>query len=339
MKSLGSSPRLHLDPRGKIDPGSMRSFLATLLVTTLLGGLFASALRADLSYLSTTRITGGALLKAALDKGAAVGAKKPLVVTYLIKGNRMGVLTKGHTTVISMDNETVYEIDFAAKTWSSKPFAQWKQTQETDVKEPTAAPNFQVSSRSGRTKPVGVLTARELIFTLIPAATLTPAGAQPVTNIAIDSWILTVPGFGELQEFRRKLGAKLGYVYALGMSGIAAVKPELLPAFEQAAKTIAQADDLPVETTIRMGGPGSGDLAPNGDVAPPEKGLVSETLSRVGSLAHRKSAGQSADEQDPSILAELTTELTNLGGAVDEAKLNVPGGFKELKPAAPKKEP
>jgi len=331
----------------------MRTFLATFLAMALLDGVFSATLRADLSCQSTTRITGGILLSAALDKEPAMGARKPFNVTYLIKGNRMAILTKGHTTVLSLDNDTVYEIDFTTKTYSSKPFAEIKQIEATNNKGSDAAPTFQVTSKSGRTKPVGVLTARERIFTMIAgtmtagtttagATTIEGATAQPVANIAVDSWTLTAPGFGELEDFRRRLAAKLGYAYALGLSGIAKLKPELLPAFEEAAKVIIEADEMPVEFTIRMGRRDSGDLAPNGDVAPPEKGLVSGTLSRLGSIAHKKNSGQSGDEQDSNataILAEVTSELSNLGGAVDEGKFNVPGGFKEIKPAAPKKEP
>jgi hypothetical protein len=309
---------------------------------TLLAGIFSGTLCADVSYQSTTRITAGVLLRAALEKEPSMGAKNPLVATYLIKGNRMATLTKGHTTILNLDNDTIYEINLGTKTYSSITFAQMKQILDKAMKD-AVAPAFQVSSKSGRTKAIGVLTAREQIFTMT-TGTMTPGGAsvQPVANIAIDSWILTVRGFDEVADFRRRLAAKLGYTYALGMSGIGMVKPELLPGFEEAAKVIIQADEMPVETTIRMGGPGSGDLAPNGDVAPPQKGVVSGTLSRIGSLAHKKNGQQSGDEQDPdapAILAELTTELSNFGGAVDESKFNVPAGFKESKPPAPKTGP
>jgi hypothetical protein len=330
--------------------------MRTLLVLAVLTGGFCGALRADFGYDVTIKLTGGSLFQVLEATGPlAHGAKKPFVSTHLIKGNRMATLTKDHATIVNLDNETIFEIDFAKKTYSSMTFAQKKLILDEAMKtgiasiNPTGsatAPAFQVSSQSGRTKTIGFLSARELIVTMKVegAGAASEPGVSPdsgsrpqlVTRILLDSWILTVPGFGEVENFHRQLGAKLGYAYASGMFDIGIVRPELLPGFEEIGKVIPDADDMAAEATIRMGGPGSGDLAPNDSASTSQKGIVSGALSRIGSLAHKKNNGrQSAPSDDepstPGLLLEMTTEVSNLaGGAADESKFNVPAGFKEV---------
>ncbi len=329
--------------------------MRTLLVIAVLTGGFCGALRGDFGYDVTIKLTGGSLFQVLEATGPlAHGAKKPFVSTHLIKGNRMATLTKDHATIVNLDNETIFDIDFAKKTYSSMTFAQKKLILDEAMKtgiasiNPTGsatAPAFQVSSQSGRAKTIGFLSARELIITMKVEGAGTEQSVspdsgsrpQPVTSILLDSWILTVPGFGEVENFHRQLGAKLGYAYASGMFDIGIVRPELLPGFEEIGKAIPDADDMAAETTIKMAGPGSADLAPNDSASSSQKGIVSGALSRIGSMAHKKNSGRqstpSDDEQGstPGLLLEMTTEVSNFaGGAADESKFNVPAGFKEV---------
>lgn len=316
--------------------------MRTLLVMTLLAGEFS--LRADFSYKSKTQLTGGTLFNAALAMGpAAREATKPVVTTHLIKGNRMATLTKDHTTVVNLDNETILEIDFSKKTYFSLTFTQMKQVLDQAMKEAIAGRSkssdgtFQVASKStGRTRSIGVMNAKEMVVTMTIEGASKEA-EETVTNILVDSWTLTVPGFGEAEDLRRKLGGKLSYAYASGMFKIGMLKPELLPGFEELAKVISQVDDMPVESLVRMGGPASGDLAPS--VSSEKSGVVSGALSRLGNMGRKKTNGrQSAsadDEQD--ILVEMTTELSDASaGTTEESKFNVPAGFKQVQPPASK---
>ena len=307
--------------------------MRTVAGIVLLAAVFSGSICADFSYTSTTQLTGGALYDAVLAMGSlGRGARKPIVAAHLIKGNRMATVTKDHATVVLLDNETIYEIDFVKKTYLIVTFAQMKQKLDQSIKVPRAA--FQVSSRfTGRTKAIGFLSAKESIVTMDMEGA-SEKGPQAVTHILVDSWLLTEPGYGEAEEFRRKLAAKLSYAYAAGIFEIGTVKPELLPGFEELAKVSNQVDEIPVESAIKMGGPGSGVLTPIEDA---KTGIVSETLSRIGSIGRKKAnrnSASTAGEQD--ILVEMTIELSNFSaGTADESKFNVPGGFKEVKPSAP----
>jgi len=281
----------------------MRNFL----VFTLLAGAFSGTLRADFRYDTRTELSG-----------SNFGARKPAVSTHFIKGNRMATFTKDHAMIVDLEKETILDIDFAKKTYVSTTFAQMKQT----VGHAGAEAIFQASSKSSdRTKSIGLWTANELIVTM----------TAPMIHILVDSWMMAMPGYSEVEEFRHKLAQKLGYAYASGMSDIGIAEPELLPGFEELGKMVNQSDDMPVESTIRMGGPDSGDLGESRlAVSSSEKGgLVSGALSRLGSLGRKKNSAR--DTAPPGMLIQITTELSNFSaGPVDESKFNVPPGFKQL---------
>lgn len=286
-------------------------------ISLLAAGLLAicGTLRADFGYQIHVEAKGPDLLVA------------PPIATHLIKGNRVARMIKGRTRVINLDNETITEIDYVKKTYSSLSFAQLKEK----LPHANGATAFQTSVKPGGTKQIGILTAREQRITMT-------AVSPTLAHIFLDCWTMTPPGFEEVQTFRLKLGAKLGYAFAVGLEEIAAMKPELLAGLDETAKVMMESDELPVETLIRMGGPSSGDLATTEDSSM-KPGMVAETLSRLESLGRRRpSSGKEEADQTPGLLADITVELSGFAaGPADEGKFNPPGGFKELKPAEPKK--
>jgi hypothetical protein len=128
------------------------------------------------------------------------------------------------------------------------------------------------------------------------------------------------------------------------MSEIGMLKPELLAGFEELGKVMNQADEVLVDSTIKMWGLRPGDPAPNDDIASPfqKNGIVSGALNRLGSLARKKSTASPSEQEttSPGLLVEMTMEQSNFnGGVVNESKFNVPAGFKQMQPPAPKTEP
>jgi hypothetical protein len=303
--------------------------MKTLLATILL----AAPLLADFNYESKTRFTGGSLLPALSEKQPL---DKPIVATRMIKGTRMATITKGRTIVVDLGPQTILEMNFAKKTYSLMTFAQMKEILDRAMKsrKDPATAIYKIDSKpSGGTKAFGFFNARELVvsMTLDAAAQATP---QSAAHVLVDAWHFTMPGFGEAEDFRAKLAEKLSPAYASGLSAIGILEPELLPAFEEFGKLINPGDDMPVQTTIRIGNPTSGDLGPIPERPAPQKGVVSGTISRIGSLTHKKSApAEDPEAVYPGLLLELTTELSNFGsGPADEVKFNVPEGFKQSQP-------
>lgn len=305
----------------------MRTFLAIAL---LCGA--CSSLRADFNYESKTSLKGGVLTEATLNMEPLILDGKAVVATHMIKTNRMVTLTKKHATIVNLNNSTIAEVDFAKKTYVSLTFDQMKHILDgAKAKGAAAGGTFEVSSKAaGGSKAFGFFNARRTILTMA----LPSAPASAVAHVMVDSWLLTMPGFSEAEDFRRKLGEKLSYAYASGLSEIGLLDPKFFAGLEELGKIDNEGDDMPVERTIRMGGPDAGDLEPRDPAAPPKNGVVSEALGRIGNLGRRKNTAEPVPPP-PGLLLEFTTELSNFGsGPADEVKFNVPAGFRQVQPPA-----
>jgi hypothetical protein len=208
---------------------------------TVLGVLLAvSVLRADYSYQRRIQITAG-------------GTAASITTTNLIKGNRMALIAKGHTTVIDIAAETITQIEFSKKTYSVLSFAQMKKVLDDAVAKIPQEASFKVTRQNpGETKVVGILNASETIFSI--------AGAGGSQNITVDSWIGTVPGYDQMISFDRRLAAKMGDAFASGMAELLLGTPQTLQGFGEAAKELNKATGAPLLTTIKITG-SSGILA------------------------------------------------------------------------------
>jgi hypothetical protein len=191
--------------------------------------------RADFSYQIRIQVTAG-------------GSTEKSATTNLIKGNRMALVSKGHTTVIDLAAETITEIDYPKKTYSAIPFAQMKKRLEDAAAGLPRETGFKVSvQKPSQTKVVGILTASETVLTI--------EGASTGEKIAVDSWIGTVPGYPQMTDFNRRLEEKMGDAYASGMALLVlGSSVRALEGFGEAAKELNKAPGAPLQTTIKISG-------------------------------------------------------------------------------------
>ena len=248
-------------------------------------------LRADFSYREAVQAPGG----------------ESVSVTRLLKGNRMAELSKGRIAVIDLDHEILTEIDLAKKTYSVASFEQLKKTFRS-------AGDFKVSTQStGQTKKSGVLNLKETVIT----------ATSGDTQVVVDAWMGTIPGYGGVAQFDRTLGQKLGFVFASAAWRLAKDHPEALQGLEVSARELNKLTGVPLEYTIRMGK--VGELGP----APQTPGKVAETLGRIG-LGDANGPADTAARSSSSLL-EVRTELDNFSaGPADGSKFDVPAGFKKI---------
>jgi hypothetical protein len=232
----------------------MRSVLAIVLSACSCAAFFCVPLRADYSYQRRIQITAGELYDALRALGPRTpGIHDPVATTNLIKGNRMALIVKGHTTIIDLAAETITEIDFPKKTYSVIPFAEMKKLLEDAAAHIPHETSFKVSvQKPGPAKVMGILNASETAIAI--------EGASGGENVAVDSWIGTVPGYEQMIDFDRRLAGKLGYAFASGMAQLALTAPQTLEGFGEAAKELNKATGAPLLTTIKITG-SSGTLA------------------------------------------------------------------------------
>jgi hypothetical protein len=254
--------------------------------------VLAGLLRADFEYESRLEMTGAGVIHSA--------------AAHYIKGSRMATISKAHATIVNLDNGSVVEIDFSKKTFIS--------TDVSKIKPAVAGAAFDVSERLGGSKNIGILTAREHL-----AAANGPPG---LARLFIDYWTITPPGAAEMQDFRRRMAARLGYACAFGLEDAVRIQPDLSPALEQAGKVLAESAEVPAEILIRIG---SAELAPGAPSSEPA-GIA----GRVGGLVHH---GRHASKEDePGLIAKLVLHLDHFSAApAEEAKFAIPPGFKEIK--------
>lgn len=287
--------------------------MRVLLIAALLGVLLP-VLRADFSYEVTTQVTGGILYDSSV---------KPVNVTRLIKGNRMAEVSKDHITVVNLEKEFIVHIDLVKKTYSVTPFPEVKQAVEKTLS--TTVPVAKVSVKAtGLARKIGVLTSSQTIVTMD-----TEPENGPFTA-GIVAWIATVPGYDEARNFERKLGEKMGYAFASGMSPLAMGRAAALEGFAAAARALTKIDGAPVERTVQIAEGATVLVLDSAEIVPSHQNAASAALGRLG-VGHKKQAPPATST--PGLLIVAAVELSNFSLApVEPGKLEVPAGFKQVQP-------
>jgi hypothetical protein len=110
--------------------------------TTRLAGslLLAPALMlADFTYTEITKITGGALMSMSRALGGfSKDLKKvgePTISTVYLKGNRMATVNDSNAHIVDLDQETLTDVDFVKKTYTTITFAQMREAMERAMKQ------------------------------------------------------------------------------------------------------------------------------------------------------------------------------------------------------------
>jgi hypothetical protein len=210
-------------------------------------------------------------------------ARAPIVMTTIVKGNRMARITKDNTNIVDLDQETITEIDHARKTYSVVTFARMEQAMEDamarvqdarnqrgklEADNPNVEASFKVDAKAtGQTKTVSGLEAKEVVLTMTMEATNTDTAQGGALKVVTDSWMSNVAGYEEVKQFQRKMGEKMGYLFGSGMASLGQMRPETLKGFEEVAKEMAKAEGVPVESTMKMGAQATGtdsNAAPSG---------------------------------------------------------------------------
>ncbi len=319
----------------------------------VLFGLAASSLWADFSYTQTTQMTGGALLNMMRSLPVGGGLKDPTTTTHLLKGNRLATITKDTTTVIDLDKETITMIDAGKKTYSVMTFQQMQQalanlqSRMSNNKAPAA--KYKVSANAtGQTKTIQGQTAKEVVMTMTVEATDQKSGQTGGMDISVDSWMAPVPGYEQIQDFQRRMGQKMGYLFGSGMSQVAAMQPGAGEGFAQVAEEMAKVEGMPVEQITKMGSGSAMPSGPSGQTpqARPSAsdavaGALAGRLGGLGGFGRRKKEEKKEEKtEEPAAAAapassgalmEMTSTLTSFSsGAVDGSKFEIPAGFKQV---------
>lgn len=311
----------------------------------ILGGtiFIPFVLHADFSYTETSRISGGAML--AMTRTLGIFSKsmrklgEPQVSTVYLKGNRMAHLGQESGQIWDLDSETLTEIDFANKTYSTITFAQWREALEkmleksqaqvkeaqaklkdaqAEMKESQAEVKYRFDVKeTGKTKTIGGLNAREVIVTMVMDVKDKKSAQQAELEFMSSIWLVdSVPGYEEVNAFNARLAQKMASTFAASsmgrqMQGMMATNPQLL---EGAKKMAQEAEKLKGVQVLQVFKYGTNlDPATAGEVSPQPAGPP-PTAGNLAGQAAKKGAEEQVEKQTLGRLAGRLGGLGGLGG-------------------------
>ena len=186
----------------------------------LLPVLLAATAFGEITYVQTTQMTGGVLLKMPFSGRL----KQPIESTTVIKGNRMAHISDRSGTIWDLDKETVTNIDFKDKTYSVMTFAEMKAMYEKMLNNMSEAKNevgkksevdmsFDIKvNETGQTKTISGYASREVVMTMITKMTDPKSGQSFDSQMENHLWIAKdVPMSKELAAFHMRMAKKIGF--------------------------------------------------------------------------------------------------------------------------------
>ncbi|MCS7027031.1 MAG: hypothetical protein NZV14_19725 [Bryobacteraceae bacterium] len=342
-----------------------------------------ATLRADFSYVETTRLTGGMIAQISRSLGGLSKSLRkitePQTTQVYVKGDRMAQVGPTEAQIWDLSKETVTLVNYEEKTYATITLAEMKEASEKllqrinksknrNSNDPELNVKFDVK-QTGKVRTIAGMEAREALLTMILEGKDKKSGQTAATEMMSSIWLVnSVPGHEELQEFYRKMGAKMAGRW--GMSALdrqaeilAGSDPKMVEWAQKMAKEAEKLNGLHVLQIMKYGsgldpakaseitdpstmpeGPTAGQVA--GKAA--EESVVGALgralpggLGRLGGFGRRnrdKEKEQPAPPPNPqtqpqgaAVLMEMVTELSNFStAAVDPSKFDIPAGFKKV---------
>jgi hypothetical protein len=280
--------------------------------------------RADFSYTSARKMTGGAMA------GMASANNQPS--KYYFKGQKMKVDSGDTALILDFDAQTITTINNSRKTISVRNFSdigtaakQNEMTVKIDVKE------------TGQKKTINGYSASELIMTMdVDNPQLKQMGGK--MQMEMDMWLSSdVPGASELHKFYQKNMAKFPWA-ALSGGGNQGMQAGLA----DLQRKVAEMNGVQVLEVVKMKSAGGGapampqmSAAQSAQMAEamaklqamqkeggPQAAAAAQAMGRMGSM---QGAGGSS-----SSLMEMTMESTDFSTAsVPDSVFAIPAGYQK----------
>jgi len=297
----------------------------TLGTIVLLSGALAA--RADFSYTTTSKTTGGAM--------AGVAGGNAQVSKFYFKGQKMKTETGDVVTIIDFDAQTVTTINHRAKTVSVRSLAEGAPKQSDvpvriDVKE------------TGQTKTINGYNAKEVVMTMETAVPQAPQMGK--MQMEMQLWLSSdVPGIGEVRDFYRKNMDKFPWT---AMGG---ANPQMAQAIAQMQRKLAEIGGLQVESVMRMkpaGGAGAPAMPQMPQMSAAQQAQMQAAMARLQQMQQQGGPGADAAAQAMArmgnmgrgaapgasgALMEITTDSGGFSTAsIPDSEFAIPAGYQKV---------
>ncbi len=295
------------------------------------GSLLAPALLlADFTYTETTRMTGGALMQ--MSRALGVFSKdlrrvgEPITSTVIVQGNRMAHVNDRTAQIWDLDKESITEIDFEKRTWSTITFAQMREAMEKAMQraqqrmketqdkrketEPQAELNYKFDVKeTGKIQNINGVNAHEVLMTMTFEAKDKQSGQAGQLETMSSIWVTdSVPGYQELVDFQKRLALKMANALAspamAGQAMMMAANPQFMTSVQKMAKEAEKLKGIHIKQITKMG--------MNLDPAKASEVTDPATMQQEGPSI-KEAAGQAATDSAASRIGR-SIGLGGLGG-------------------------
>jgi hypothetical protein len=295
------------------------------------------AARADFSYTSTRKTTGGAM-------AAMAGAAGNTVSKIYFKGQKIRTEEGDTVTQIDFDAQTITTINNARKTIAVRNFA--------DVSGAAAQAGSGVTidaKETGQRKTINGFDAKELVLTMdMDMSQMAPGrGMGGKMQMEVDMWIASgVPGSEEMRAFYQRNAARFPWAAMAGGNNSG-----MQSAMAEVQKKIASMDGVTVEQVIRMkqaGGAGGAQMPAMPQMTAAQSAQMDQARARLEAMKAQggpqaamaeqvlKSMGGMAGGAAPASasgagsLIEMTVDSTGFStNAIPDAVFAIPADYQK----------
>ena len=329
--------------------------------------LLASALPADFSYTSNTKLTGGSMAGAMKFAGKMGGQSLSDMTQQIhVSGDKMATLDENTGTIINLADETIMNVNFKKQEYSIMTFAQMKaaldaaqakadrEMAKARKKNPEMA-NMQMNltvdvKDPGRSDTIGGVPAKEMILLIDTKFEDQQQGAAGAMNMAMNMWLAQgVTGSDEIKDFYKRMAERLDWTPGASMVSAMGRGMNANQSMAELQKKMAELDGFPVKQIMRMGGSVEGmeklsqqdqdEVAAAQEEQPGMKDALKGALGGFGGFGRKKKNKEPEPRAnsgamtpgEAGVLMEMTTLNSGFSTAsVPADKFTAPAGFKQV---------
>ncbi len=325
--------------------------LSLCLAVGLLVG--SAGLQADFSYVQTSKVTGGSMQNAM--KMAGMFSKKvnrPIRSRTVVKGSRLAQISDDHIQITDLDAETITTIYPKKKQYQVVTFEQMRQYMEKmarKMKQHGDQDNQNLKVKvsvkpTGKSKHIDGRQANEYLIKLTMEGQNQQNGQTAAMNMVMDAWMANpAPGYGEVRDFYRRLGAKLHWMPGMATGMLAGGNKGSIEGISSVYEEATKLKGMPVLQVISMGGSGQGHPSSQAGQQQQEPDSLEHSIIKgLGGFGHFGRKKKKEPKQAPQhpetggtsgALIEMTISYTNYSNAEVDPSLveTTPAGYKQVK--------
>jgi len=322
-----------------------------------------STLLADAKITQKTQVQLGGVLGTAMNVFGGKSAKEGITSEVSVKKNRRISRNGNMSEIVDLDEEKIYHVDYAKKTYKVTTFAEMREQFKEAMKESGSSDKPSKSSKkdpdakeyeidfdsrnTGKTGEINGFKTKQVIATVTireKGMKLEQSGGAVLTA---DMWMAPrIAAVREAEEFERryirKLYGDLG-IDVKSMAAMMALAPEMSKAMKTFQAKQASMDGSAVRSILTFETVADPRIASNPDQ---EEGAsaANQAVKALGGFMNRmkkKGADKSAEKSDDdekkpqatkkggSVLFRSNTELLSAAASTPSSDLAIPPGFKE----------